>query len=313
MRGSAAIALLVSCASACTWDGGLGDARFSDDVDDAPPWWDTDWSTRRQITVTAAGEATTEGLLVAVPARRTQLDVDDWDEVELVYWDGSAWTRRAFAPVRQADEFGDVLWIALPRALGAGGVEGGLWLYTGNPSPPARLNPDATYELVEYFDGPSLNAARWTGTGAVTFVGAQVHLGPGAHVESTMTWTPGYAVDVVVQNGGWSNGMSVGFADATWSYTAAQLRPTLSGWSGTSYPAATDRFELAVERAPLSARFLANSSLHEAHATADERALSILLENTAGSGPDLVIPSLRVRRAVADPPTSTIAGPEARP
>lgn len=315
MRGSVAITVLAACAaaSACTWDGGLGDARFADDVDDAPPWWDAAWSTRHHVTLTSSGPEVPADLLVAVPARRADLDVTDWDDVELVYWDGSSWTRRAFAPIRQADEFGDALWMALPRVLPAGGTEGGLWLYTGNPSPPTRLNPDSQYELVEYFDGPTLNAARWTGTGDVTFAGAQVHLGPGASITSVMTWPADHAVDVVVQNGAWANGMSVGFTGATWTYAANQLRPTVStgAWTGTSYPAATGRFELAVERSPSTVRFLANSTAHDAHAV-ESSAAPVLLENTAASGPDLVIPSLRIRASVEDPPTGTIGPRVAR-
>ena len=160
-----------------------------------PPWWDTGYKKRQQLTITAPA-AVPSGFQVG-----WQLDVEaligaggDWAQIRVVRYSGGNWTEmnRILDPIGAHREWN---WIKLAAAIAAGGTDTTYWLYYDNIAPGAAVNdPFQVFDFYDPFSSTTLGTA-WTTQGSVGPAGGELQVGAGGAIRTISHWSTGQAVD----------------------------------------------------------------------------------------------------------------------
>src|SRR5262245_10066770 len=144
------IALALALFAAACWDGDLGGARFAcpdgrclsgqacvegwcvpipGDAGPPPAWWDDAYTARRRLRIHNRSElVAASGLPVTFRVEFADLEIPDFDEMEVVYHDGVDWSRLPMYWVYQ-ERFLDAFWFRLPADIPPLSVDDGVWLY----------------------------------------------------------------------------------------------------------------------------------------------------------------------------------------
>ncbi|MBI3963455.1 MAG: fibronectin type III domain-containing protein [Candidatus Kerfeldbacteria bacterium] len=138
-----------------------------------PDWWDTDYTYRQQLTVTASSTAIAIGdtltlnadIDALVTASKMQADFDD---LRIVYWDGATNTdldREYLAEGLGNPTSNNDVRFPAQAAISASGTDDGYFLYYGNPSATAGPQDEANiYQYFEDFSTDVCSGGSWTCT-----------------------------------------------------------------------------------------------------------------------------------------------------
>ncbi len=134
----------------------------------AQPWWDSNYSNRKQITITAGSVTIPSGYSVPttfdhaglVTAGKSQADGDD---ARVLYWNGSSWVEldRALDENSNWNSASTKIWFKTQASISASGTDNNYYLYYGNATagnPPA--NKSNIYLFFDNFEAGNLN--NWT-------------------------------------------------------------------------------------------------------------------------------------------------------
>ena len=142
-----------------------GDYLFEMYFDQLPDWWDTNYSNRQQITVTAGSAAVPSGYNVSVAfdhaALTTAKSLASGDDVRVVYWNGSTWVEldRFKDPLTNWDATDSAVWFRTQAAISASGTDTNYYLYYGNSG--AGAPPMDRAQIFDMFD-TFTNLNNWT-------------------------------------------------------------------------------------------------------------------------------------------------------
>lgn len=157
-------------------------------------WWDRTFPYRRRVTVTAGQVALPEGL--AVPVRfdhEAMVEAGaaraDGRDLRVVVGQGGNATEvtRAIDPVQGWRRSDTTVWVRLPAAVAPGDTLSNLWLYFGaSPEEDPPADPSDVFAFFDTFEARSLGAAWDASEGNVQLTGGELRLDPGASAVATV-------------------------------------------------------------------------------------------------------------------------------
>ena len=119
-------------------------------------WWDSAYSFRQQITVTAGTAAVPSGYTVNTTfdhaALTTAKSLASGDDVRVVYWNGSGWVEldRALDEFSSWDNASTEIWFRTQAATSASGSDNNYYLYYGNSG--AAAPPADKIQIFDMYD-----------------------------------------------------------------------------------------------------------------------------------------------------------------
>ncbi|HEY1696103.1 MAG TPA: hypothetical protein VGG39_28245 [Polyangiaceae bacterium] len=169
-----------------------------------PPWWNSAYAHREQLTVTnGSGQTLPAGFQLgwAADVQSLATKSGSYDEVRLVWWDASAGSSKELT--RVIDELGsngEYIWARLAEPVTANTTDSSYYLYFGNASPPPAPNsPASVFDFYDSLSAATLSAS-WAAEGSYAMTGSEIELETNATIYTQATWGAGNAVDFVLRD-----------------------------------------------------------------------------------------------------------------